>query len=248
VGVIQYHIYVDSITLDSHGNTCHNRPMEKFFSVFGKIVLAVLVIGVLAGGGYYYGRNGNLSLGNPLPQPEAVSTTNPEVATQTTITPLVTPTTAKSKIVSGGVGKESGLSFTKYTIEIPEGWTPTHTTQNDGTTVDTMTIVKGSYQIKIFQAATGGAMCLYPGDADFEGPSSRYETYLDMTTQDGVILRRGGSIAANGPTRGYTFCQKGAENYGQPTGFGHTSYTTPINPDPAVLLEMDLMIKSLKKV
>jgi hypothetical protein len=227
-----------------------NPVMEKFFSFFGKAVLVILVVGTLAGGGYYVGKSGKFSIGLTTPAPEAVSTTNPETTTTLAMSPSTstTPTAMAKTMITAGLGKESGLSFTKYTIEVPEGWTPAHTTTNDGTYVDTLTIVKGAYQVKIFQAATGGAMCLYPGDADFEGPSSKYETFVDITTKDGIILRRGGSIAANGPSRGYTLCQKGSESYGQPTGFGHTGYTTPITPDANVLLEMDGMIKSLKKI
>lgn len=85
-------------------------------------------------------------------------------------------------------------------------------------------------------------MCLYPGDAPFEGPSSSYTAFVQLTTTDGIVLRRGGSGS------GFTVCQKGAENYGQPTGFGHMSYTTPVAPDEAMLKQMDDMIKSLKKI
>ena len=125
---------------------------------------------------------------------------------------------------------------------MPEGWTPNHVTTNEGTWVDTLTITNGAYQIKIFQAATGGAMCLYPGDADFEGPSSRYEAFVELTTKDGILLRRGGT------TKGFTVCQKSTENFGQPTVFGHTSYTTPATADTAIVKQMDEMIASLKKI
>jgi hypothetical protein len=90
-------------------------------------------------------------------------------------------------------------------------------------------------------------MCLYPNDADFEGPSSRYDTYVELKTADGVILRRGTTNTDNGITKGYTICQKGTETYGQPTGFGHMSVTTNIPSDPAVIAEVDAMIMSLKK-
>ncbi len=233
--------------VDTGRKTWHNEAVaDKFFAFLGKTVLVLLVVGALAGGGYYLGKSGKLSLGNPTPVPQAVSTTNPQIET-TTPTSTVIPS-VKTKTVAAGVGAESGLSFTKYTIDVPETWTPVHTYTNEGTAVDTLTITSGVYQIKIFQAATGGALCLYPGDADFEGPSSRYETFVDMTTKDGIVLRRGGSLAASGTTRGFTLCQKGTENYGQPTGFGHTSFTTPATPDPTKLGEMDTMIKSLKKV
>ncbi len=233
--------------IDTQWETCHNGLVEKFFAFLGKTVLVLLVIGLLAGGGYYLGKSGKLSFGSPAPAPEAATTTNPEAETSATPTPTATPS-AKTKTVTAGLGADSGLSFTKYTIDVPEGWTPNHTYTNEGTPLDTLTITNGAYQIKIFQAATGGAMCLYPGDADFEGPSSRYDTFVDLTTKDGVKLRRGGTIAASGAKRGFTVCQKGTEMFGLPTGFGHTGYTTPLTPDEAMLKDMDAMIASLKKV
>lgn len=227
--------------------------MEKFFSLFGKFVLIVLVISALAGGGYYLGRSGKVSLGGQTQKPEAVSTTNPEeMPTPTTdigLMPEKIPEEFKKPIImTAGLGADSGLSFTKYQIAIAEGWTPDYTSENIGTPVDTLVIKNGAYEIKIFQAATGGAMCLYPGDADFEGPSSRYDTFVTFTTKDGVTLRRGGTNAASGTKRGFTVCQKGTETYGQPTVFGHISYTTPLTPDESMLKVMDEMIRGLKKV
>lgn len=223
--------------------------MDKFFAFLGKAVLVFLLVGGLAGGGYYLGKSGKLSFGNATPAPEAVTTTDPsQEAITNTLAPTTTATPKSTKTVSAGLGAESGLSFTKYQMTVPEDWVVSHTTTNEGTWVDTLTLTKGATQLKIFQAATGGAICLYPGDADFEGPSSRYDTFVDLTTKDGIGLRRGGTTAASGTKRGFTVCQKGTENYGQPTGFGHTSYTTPAAPDEATLKEMDAMISSLKKI
>lgn len=207
--------------------------MDKFFAFFGKAILVIVIVGGLAGGGYYLGRSGKLNFGAPAPAPEAVTTSAP------TLTPMPTSVTRE---VTAGLGAESGLSFTKYTIDVPEGWTPNRVTTSEGTWVDTLTITNGTYQIKIFQAATGGALCLYPGDPDFEGPSSRYEAFVELTTKDGILLRRGGG------TKGFTLCQKNTENFGQPTVFGHASYITPVTPDTAIVKQMDEMITSLKKI
>lgn len=155
------------------------------------------------------------------------------------------PETKPTTIISAGLGKDSGLSFTKYQITVPEGWTPDHVTTNEGTWADTLILTKGTTKLKIFQAATGGALCLYQGDADFEGPSSRYDTYVAITTTDGVILRRG---STKGSSSGYTMCQKGTDSYGQPTVFGHMSLTTTLSADDALLTEVDGMIATLKKL
>ena len=94
-------------------------------------------------------------------------------------------------------------------------------------------------------------MCLYAGDADFEGPSSHYDSYVAITTADGIVLRRGSTNETSTDyisKKGFTMCQKGSDNYGQPTVFGHMSLTTSSNPDPALLAEVDAMIASLKKL
>jgi len=151
--------------------------MDKFFSLFGKFMLVVLVIGALAGGGYYLGNSGKVKIGTPAPAQIAVSTT--AITPQPTLIPINKITT-----VTAGVGAESGLSFTKYTIDVPQAWIPNHTYTNEGTAIDTLTITSGAYEIKIYQAATGGAMCLYPGDPDFAGPSSKFNTFVELTTKD----------------------------------------------------------------
>jgi hypothetical protein len=222
--------------------------MEKFFSILGKLTLAIIVIGGLAGGGYYLGNSGKLSIGNIAPTPEPNTTTNPQAEAMTTLAVPTSTPSAKTKTTTAGVGAESGLSFTKYTIDVPEGWTPLHTSTNEGTAIDSLTITSGTHEIKIFQAATGGALCLYPGDADFEGPSSRYDTFVDIVTKDSLTLRRGSTNIVSGTKKTFTLCQKGTESYGQPTGFGHITFSTSLTPDPVMLQQMDSMIKSLKKI
>ncbi|MCL4199858.1 hypothetical protein KJZ67_00775 [Patescibacteria group bacterium] len=220
--------------------------MDKFFSFFGKFVLVAAILGGIAYGAYSLGRTTA-----PASQSGAASTTAAPTANPTTdpgLMPEAQPETTKGTIITAGVGAESGLSFTKYQMTVPQSWTPNHTTTNEGTWVDTLTLTKGTNQLKIFQAATGGAMCLYAGDADFEGPSSTYDSFVTITTADNIVLRRGTTNTNNGATKGYTMCQKGSESYGQPTVFGHMSLTTALNPDPALLAEVDAMIASLKKL
>lgn len=218
--------------------------MDKFFSFFGKSVLVVGILGAIAYGAYYVGKS--------------TSPTSSSTAVSTTVAPTTKPTTdpglepeslpenfKPSKTITAGLGPDSGLNFTKYLLIVPNGWTPDHVTTNEGTWVDTLTLTKGTAQLKIFQAATGGAMCLYPGDADFEGPSSRYDTYVDVTTTDGIVLRRGSTGVS---PKGFSVCQKGTENFGQPTIFGHMSFTSTSPLDATTTAEVDAMLASLKKV
>jgi len=208
--------------------------MNGFFAFFGKFILILLVIGLLVGGGYYLGT-GKLPVPGYNP-PGAVTTTAP--VTSPGQTPTATP--QPKQVVKAGVS--SGLSFSLYSIEVPMDWKVTQQHEDEPSPMDTLTITKGTYSIKIFQAATGGAMCLYPGDPDFEGPSSRFTTFVPITTKDGTILRRGSTTGG-----GFTLCQQGTENYGQPTSYGHISYKTPVPADDAILKEMDGLIASLKK-
>lgn len=226
--------------------------MDKAFAVFGKIVIIVALVGGVAYGAYRMGRQGVPSSPEQFGAVSVTATPTPDHHESPQNYPLATepsPTTKTSKIVTAGLDASSGLSFAKYQVTVPDGWTPNHTTTNQGTWVDTLTLTKGAASIKIFQAATGGAMCMYPGDPAFEGPSSSYDTFVDLTTADGTKLRRGTTNVNNGQTKGFTMCQKNSEgSFGQPTGYGHMSLTTALNPDAALLAEVDAMISSLKKL
>lgn len=222
--------------------------MDKFFSFFGKAVLVLVLLGGISYAAYSLGSKS----ASPAPGPgETSTTTMPTPTTDPGLMPEKVPTSTKTTIITAGLGKDSGLSFTKYQITAPDDWIPNHATTNEGTWVDTLTLTKGAAQLKIFQAATGGAMCLYTGDANFEGPSSRYDSYAAITTADGIVLRRGSTNETSTDyisKKGFTMCQKGTENYGQPTIFGHMSLTTSSNPDSLLLTEVDTMIASLKKL
>lgn len=183
-------------------------------------------------GGYYFGKKA----GNTI-KPEAVNT---EESLETTL-PSPQPTNQSQITVIGGVPKSAGLSFDQYSIVTPEGWSSKK--ENQTVADEKLILTKGEYQISIFQAATGGAFCLYPGDDDLEGPSSRFETFIILTTKDGRTLRR--SLNENG----FTVCQKSADgSYQQPTNYGHISIKMPTTWTQEVLTEIDTILSSLKKI
>lgn len=223
--------------------------MNSAFSLIGKIVLVLGVIGTIAAGAFFWGKNSGTK---PVEPPVSATSTQEPLPTLLPVSPsptgTITPASNPKKIVSAGLSAKSGLSYTTYTIDVPDGWT--HTLQHDEKiATDRLTIQKGSYELRIFQGATGGAMCLYPGDPAVEGPQSAFDTFTAITTADGIALRRGGTSAL-GPDgkRGFTVCQKAPDStYQQPTVFGHTSYMGPGNFEGTVLDEMDAMIASLKK-
>jgi len=210
--------------------------MEKFFSIFGKVMLVVIILTAMIYGGYYFGKKASNEA-----KPEAMSTESEplEIVFPTTQSPV--PQILST--VVGGVSKSAGLSFDQYSITTPEEWIAKKESQT--VTDEKLILTKDDYQINIFQAATGGALCLYPGDGDFEGPSSKYEFYTTLNTKDNRTLRRSGNKDGNG----FTVCQKGQDgSFIQPTNYGHISITTPNNFTQEMLDEIDTILSSLKKV
>lgn len=213
--------------------------MEKFFSTLGKVVLVILLLGSIAGVSYHFGR----SKGQKTK--EVVTDYNSIVTPTSTVSEGIknpTPTSTPLKTITGGVNKSAGLSFVPYQVKTPMDWVEERESQTPAD--EKLILKKGDYQISIFQAATGGVVCLYPGDPDFEGPSSRYESFFELQTRDGFLLRRSGN--KNGT--GYSVCQKNSEgDFGAPTSYGHISLSLPINFDQNKLTEIDSIITSLQK-
>lgn len=209
--------------------------MDRFFSIFGKIALVLIVLGAMAYGGYYFGTQTKSNN-----QPEAITTTLDE---ENNTEEIVVPTEKPLVTLIGGVNKSAGLSFDQYSVTVPDGWLSKKESQ---TALDEkLTLTKDGYTVSIFQAATGGALCLYPGDAPFEGPSSKYEVFTNLTTKDAKMLRRSGE--KNGT--GFTICQKSPDgSFQQPTSYGHISVKLPVAWNQEVINEIDAIISSLKKI
>ena len=207
--------------------------MERFFSIFGKVVLVVIVLGAMTYGGYYFGKQAK-----EIKRPEAVKTSS---ESQETTSP--TPTSKPVVTLVGGVNKSAGLSFDQYHVTTPNDWTSKKESQ---TAMDEKLILtKDGYSISIFQAATGGALCLYPGDPTFEGPSSKFEVFIPLTTKDGRMMRRSGD--KNGTS--FTICQKGQDgSFQQPTNYGHISIKLPADWNQTIIDEVDSIVSSLKKI
>ena len=202
-------------------------------------MLLLLIVGAVAIGGFYIGKRGK----EPATTPNKSLQNN--IDTSNSYSPTSTP--KPTRLISGGVSKEGGLAFDQFSLEVPVDWSIERKTPAPAS--EELAIIKGAYELKIFQAATGGALCLYPGDPDFEGPSSRYSLFAELTTQDARILRRSGSDAVGNTGKvGYTICQRNTEgSFNQPTSYGHISFSLPKNYDKEILGEMDAMIICLKK-
>lgn len=205
-----------------------------------KYVLTIFITAVVVGVGAYIYFKG-------LPTFPAYNKSPISTESGTTIPPAVQtapPSSTPSNVTTvkaGGI-----LVFSPYSIDIPNSWTYTKQAAPTGDiAIDKLVITKGAYSITIYEAATGGAPCLYPGDADVEGPSSRFTSSVDITTVSGDKLRRG---TAQGSTSGFTVCELQSGGYGQPTTFGHISIASPVSPSTSVLTEVDAMLASLKKL
>ena len=148
------------------------------------------------------------------------------------------PSTKPKQTVKGG----GILSFPKYELALPSDWT----WLKEAPIADNEKIIlkKGEYGISISQGGFGGAMCLYPGDPDFEGPAGRYTTYVGIVTQSGDKLRRSSPESGSG----FGICQETQYGWGAPTLYGHIGLTTPANPSDAMLKELDAILASITKL
>lgn len=116
-----------------------------------------------------------------------------------------------------------------------------------GPDAEKVILTKGDYEISITQGGFGGAACLYPGDADMEGPSARYDNYKDITTQSADPFRRswtGDEMTSSG----FGICQSTQYGWGAPTLYGHIAFITPATKSKAMLDEMDAIVSSLTKL
>ncbi len=185
---------------------------------------------------------GAFLLGKKAIEPSSITPTQTVSETKkidSSQTQTATPTkTQQKEITAGGV-----LSFPKYTILLPKGWTSEREQKQD---MDKLTLTKSGYKITINEAAFGGGGCLYPGDPPSE-MAQTFSSYVEINNPNGFVFRRGGGEFSNGQ-RGWTVCQKGTEgSFGTPTMFGHVNITGPENTDAAILAEIDSVFASIKK-
>lgn len=197
----------------------------KYF-IAGLLTAAALVL--IGAAGFYFGKQESLT----TTQTSSVSDLYPSPTPSQSPSP--SPEPEATTVTAGGA-----VSFATYTIKVPIDWNVKYEpdTVND---TDRLTLAKGSYEIRIFQGATGGAACLYPGDPPSEGPSGEYTSFTNLTTVGGMTLRRSGSSGG-----GFTICQLTQEGYFQPTNFGHIAIVAPVAPSPQIVSEIDAMLTSL---
>ncbi len=202
-------------------------------------MLVLLILGSLTYAGFYFGKQTKTT--------EEIVKSEEEISTQQ-VTPTLSPKPSTLVTVVAGLPKSAGLSFDQYSVTTPDGWTSKKESQTAHD--EKLILEKDGYSVSIFQAATGGALCLYPGDADFEGPSSKFEKFVNLITKDNRNLRRSQNTPSeNTIGTAFTVCQKSADgSYQQPTSYGHISIKLPSAWDDEGLKVVDSIISSLKKI
>jgi len=194
------------------------------------VIFLLLVIILLVGGiSYLAGKN------------QLVKFPNISTNQESSPSPVTSAAPTPSKIVKGG----GILSFPKYQMTVPSEWQDSRESQ--GADNEKIILTKGAYQLSITQGGFGGAVCLFPGDADIEGPSARYDAYKELTTQSGDLFRRSWT-GTELTSSGFAICHKTQYGWGAPTLYGHIAFITPAAKTRAMIDELDAILSSLKKI
>ncbi len=198
-------------------------------------ILVVVIFILTAFVAYFVGKQNTLPLLTKNPAVTLSPSSYPTLSSPTS-TPQDTPILLQT-IKGGGI-----LSFPRYQLKAGSDWI--YSREAQGQDSEKIILKNGSYGLSITQGGFGGVVCLYPGDANTEGPSARYNKYIEITTNSGDKLRR--STPEEGP--GFGICQLTQYGWGAPTLYGHISLTVPNNPTDKMLKEIDEILASLTKI
>ena len=197
--------------------------------------LIVIIFILTAFVAYFIGKQNTLPILTKNPDVILSPSSYPTLSSPTS-TPQDTPIPLQV-IKGGGI-----LSFPHFQLIARSNWI--YSREAEGQDNEKIILKNGSYGLSISQGGFGGAICLFPGDTDVEGPSSRYIKYIEITTNSGDKLRR--STPENG--QGFGICQLTQYGWGVPTIYGHISLTIPNNSTPEMLKEIDAILTSLTKI
>ncbi len=137
-----------------------------------------------------------------------------------------------------------GLAFGAFTFSHPQSWAVSESSENGTLTVS---IYRNNYEIKVYQAPVGGAVCLFKDSPAFQGSSGdlRNKDYTEFTTKSNLVMRRYFN-QNEGEKSTFYFCDKEAEGpyFTTPTDFGGVTYYVPAKYDLNILAEMDKIVET----
>lgn len=218
--------------------------MDKFFAALGRVFFLVVLAAILVGGGYLLASKFRPGAVSPKGANQVVTMSSP--LTSMTNKPVVK--TPVFKTITAGLPKSAKLSYYQYKITFPDNWSVSN--QGDlAIPTERLVLSKNGHQLSIYQAATGGADCVYPGDSTPEGPAGMYGSYVEFAGNDKITYRRGMVDSTNISTQNFGVCARVQNiSFGEPTPFGHILYQTPKAFDQDILAEMDGIVASLTRV
>lgn len=140
--------------------------------------------------------------------------------------------------------KIDALAYPAFSVSHPQSWAVKESSENGTLTVS---IYRNNYEIKVYQAPVGGAVCLFKDSPAFQGSSGdlRNKEYTEFTTKANLVMRRYFN-QNEGEKSTFFFCDKEAEGpyFTTPTDFGGVTYYVPAKYDINIIKEMDEIVKT----
>lgn len=141
-------------------------------------------------------------------------------------------------------------------LDYPTGWTIVDNTKQINLDGD----LKWSQDIKISNNGYilssrnplnwGPGFCIFPDSPEYNqeviGPGEKYATYTEFTMNDGVYRRVKSSGGSDPKVQRWGICTKNSGGFGSVSGFGDTSYESPLIYDEKILDSMDKILMSIK--
>lgn len=224
-------------------------PTKKSILNYLLFLFAIILFFVGMGVGYFVKGSSNSSVKsynatNSSPTP-TIKVTQPIV--RPSIKPNYVPPfdDSKADLVTYTSTAIPGNALKPYSISYPFTWT--RDVKRTGEIMDDFTLTNGGYSIGISQGPGGGAGCIFEGEVP-NGPFNDYRNKKYIDFQSGIgTLRRFEDTPVGNPNTLFYFCSKATDgSYFYGSNIGGIGYEVPKNYDPAILLKMDEIVKSLK--
>ena len=138
------------------------------------------------------------------------------------------------------------LEFT-FKLHYPESWKAAHEELPIGYLI---LLQKGSVRLRIFNTATHGGQCLYPGDPYVENFARKFTDFTEIEKGNGIIWRLSKAEEFNEFGYDYVVCQKGDhEQWGDSTRVGWISlHDTNHQYDDATRTEVVEILKKMELI